>query len=164
MGHMLLRPPVLTTGPGYTGKGHETPVWCWKGKGKTEQMRGGPFACSEFPALPQLRWEHKYFAVVPAPNQLQHMAAVLVYFDRRDTSWCQHKVTRYKSIHPNAYLGSSEIITVFLRYMFKALQLINMHRLIYNPNLVLGTGKVSNVVKLKAQRQEHTTLTDGTAC
>lgn len=33
-GDILLTPPVLTTGPGYTGKGYRTPVWYWKGKGK----------------------------------------------------------------------------------------------------------------------------------
>lgn len=46
-----------------------------------EQMSGGLFACCEFPALPQLCWEHKYFSFVPVPNQLQHPAAVLVCFD-----------------------------------------------------------------------------------
>lgn len=27
-GDILLTPPVLTTGTGYTGKGHRTPMWC----------------------------------------------------------------------------------------------------------------------------------------
>lgn len=68
--------------------------------GVAEQMSGGPFACGEFSALPQLCWEHKYFAIVPAPNRLQHMAALLVYFDWRDATWCQHKVTHYQCVHP----------------------------------------------------------------
>lgn len=129
-----------------------------------EQTSGGPSACSEFSVLPQLCWEREYFAVVPAPNRLQHTTAVLVYFDQRDTNWCQHKVTHSQSIHWNAYLGSLEIITVILRYKFKDLQLMNMHRLIYNPDSVLGTGKVSGVIKLKTQWQGHITSPDGTVC
>lgn len=118
----------------------------------------------EFPALPQLCWEHKYFSFVPVPNQLQHPAAVLVCFDWRDTTWCQHKVTRYQYIHPNSHLGCSKIITIILSYMFKALQPINMHRLIYSPDSASGTGKVSDIIKLQAEWQGHITSPDGTVC
>lgn len=45
--------------------------------------------------------------------------------------------------------------------MFKALQWINMEGLIYNPDLVLDTGEVFDVIKLKAQWQGCITLPDG---
>lgn len=137
-------------GPVTLGKGTEHQCGARKARGKcTASALESQFCWADKWWLPQLCWECEYFAVVPAPNRLQHKTAVLVYFDHRDTNWCQHKVTHSQSIHRNAYLGSSEIITVILTHTFKALQLINVHRLIYNPDSVLGTGKASGVIKLK---------------
>lgn len=85
MGHILLRAlghweRAQHTGMVLAQEGVNALHQLWSHR-FAEQMSGGLFACCEFPTLPQLCWEHKYFSFVPVPNQLQHPAAVLVCFD-----------------------------------------------------------------------------------
>ena len=121
-------PLCLAQGQPVTGKGHKAPVHCWKGKEKTKQMSGGPLHAVSFQLCLSCAGITSILLPCQQPNRLQHMAALLGCSDRRDTAWCQHKVTHYQSIHPNAHFGSSEISTMMPRYMFKALQLINTQR------------------------------------